>query len=85
MLNGNRTHGLSILVAGSLAGLLTVGLLTLLFMTFGEAAIDLSAGTCAAIFVVGFSWGSLSMAISLGLWPFVKGLLYQSRRWADRR
>ena len=82
---GNWKQSLSILAAGLLAGLVSVGLMILLLAALGETVTALPKETIATIFGLGFSWGSFAMAVSLGLWPFVKRLVYQSRRWADRR
>ena len=85
VLTGKWKQSLSILVAGALAGLSVVGFLTLLFAVLGETLTGLPKETVAAIFIVGFAPGSFAMAVSFGLWPFIKQLVYQSRRWADRR
>jgi hypothetical protein len=81
---GNWRHCLLVLAAGLLAGLTVVGLLLLLMATFGENVYT-PRDVLATVFAVGFSSGSFAMAVSLGLWPFVKGFVYQSRRWADRK
>ena len=84
-LTGKWKQGLSIVVIGSLTGLLAIGLLLLVFIALGGTSSGPPKEAVAAIFFLGFSWGSFATAVSLGLWPIVKRLVYQSRRWADRR
>lgn len=85
VLTGKWKQSLSILAVGSLAGLSAVGFLAVLLAVLGEKIAGLPNETVAAIFVMGFAPGSFAMAVSFGLWPFIKQLVYQSRRWADRR
>ena len=82
---GNWRHCLLVLAAGLLAALVAVGLLILHLATFGENVNRTTRDVIAPVFALGFSGGSFAMAVSLGLWPFVKGFVYQSRRWADRK
>lgn len=76
---------LAILAAGMLGGLLLLALAALLLMILGEKPTAAPAAFVGSIFGVAFVWGSFAMAITLGLWPYVKLLVLQSRRWADRR
>ena len=78
-------HILSIFAAGFVSGLMLLALVALLLKLLDETPAAASTTLLCSIFTVAFVWGSFAMAITLGFWPFVKQLVFQSRRWADRR
>ena len=75
---------LAILAAGLAAGILLLALAALVLMVLGEKPPAAPVAFLGSIFGVACVWGSFAMAITLGLWPYVKLLILQSRRWADR-